>query len=298
MYTVNVLLSTYNGEKYIKELIDSVLTQKDVNVILSIRDDGSTDHTIHIIKSYHDKRIRLFRGKNLKPAKSFLKLLRESEEADYYAYCDQDDVWYENKLSYAIQKLKASGEKPALFMSTYDVVDEKLNFMYRRDMEFQRPLRLETTILFRSPSGCVMVFNRQLRDVIKRSAPKHVRMHDFWTLLVALGIKADIITQDISLLKYRIHDDNNVGLEKNYIKRMKRLIDSMVNHKNERMLQAKELYDNYSEVFENDINEILMEVIRYKSSLNNKMKLLRDKSFRWNPYIDTLFILSVLMGVF
>lgn len=298
MCTVNVLLSTYNGEKYIKGLIDSVLAQKGVDVILSIRDDGSTDRTIPIIRSYHDKRIKLFRGKNLKSAKSFLKLLREAREADYYAYCDQDDVWEKYKLAHAVEKLKEYEKEPALYMSTYNVVDENLNFMYKRDMWFDTPLRLETTILFRAPSACTMVFNQKLRNIIKLSNPKHVRMHDFWTLLVALGIKAKIVTEDISLMKYRIHGDNTVGLETGAIMRLKRLLHSVFYNKNERMLQAKCLYDNYSDLFDEDVKQILLEVICYRDSLGNRLKFLKNKQFRWDWYINTMFKISVLMGVF
>ena len=99
MKKVNVLLSSYNGEKYIEELIRSVLAQEGVDVILTVRDDGSTDKTIDIIRSFNDSRIRLIIGKeNLGPAKSFLTLLRDCETADYYAYCDQDDVWVQNHI--------------------------------------------------------------------------------------------------------------------------------------------------------------------------------------------------------
>ena len=294
-----MLLSTYNGEKYLKQLLDSVLNQSFTDICLSIRDDGSTDSTIDIIKSYSDERIHLSVGKeNLKPARSFLKLLKESEDADYYAYCDQDDVWQEDKLKIAVDKLAGYENEPALFMSTYDVVDGNLNFLYKRDMEFERPMSIEAVIMFRSPSACTMVFNRKLRDLINLSVPQNLRMHDFWILLVATGVKARIITEDMSLLKYRIHGNNTVGLMDNYADKILRLIKNAVSNKNERMLQANSLYENYYNLFDEETNQKLLEVIHYKDSIKNRMTFLLDKRFRWNAYINTMFFIAVITGVF
>lgn len=299
MYLINVLLSTYNGEKYISQLIESVLNQKNVNVILSVRDDGSSDATVDIIKSFNDSRIKFKQGKeNLGAARSFLTMLKEAEPTDYYAYCDQDDVWNEDKLYKAAEMLRTSSEKPALFMSTYDVVDSNLNFLYKRDMEFEKPFCIETTLMFRSPSACVMVMNNALKDYINSAAPQNLRMHDFWTLLVALAVKADIYTLDESLLKYRIHGDNTVGLESNYFKKIKKLISNAVENKNERTLQAKSLYDCYKELLDAKTLKKLQEVIFYHESIKNKLKLLKDKDFRWSPYIDAMFYIAVILGVF
>ena len=145
---VTVLLSTYNGHQHIKELVDSVLMQDSVDVKLQVRDDGSTDDTIDILRSYNDSRITVKKGENLKPALSFLTLLRECDDSDYYAYCDQDDYWYPNKLITAINELKII-QDPALFISTYDVCDENLNKMFTYDMKFEEPLRLQDVLLYR-----------------------------------------------------------------------------------------------------------------------------------------------------
>ena len=94
MNKVQVLLSTYNGEKYIKEQIESILNQEGVEVSLLIRDDGSSDRTIEIVKkiSEQNNNIILFKGQNMGPARSFMDLVKKSDEVDYYAFADQDDV--------------------------------------------------------------------------------------------------------------------------------------------------------------------------------------------------------------
>lgn len=302
MKKVNVILSTYNGEKYIEQLIKSVLSQNDVDVILTIRDDGSSDNTIDIIKSIKDSRIRLIEGKkNLKPAKSFLRLLKNCEEADYYAYCDQDDIWCPSKLRTAVASLENDEIKPALFMSTYDVVDEKLEIIEKRNMDFDNPFRLETVIMYRCPSGCVMVMNNKLRDIINQTTPMNLRMHDFWTLLIAVGINAKIYVDDTSLLKYRIHGGNTVGLSQGVFDRFKRFKKSIIDNKHERSLQAKSLYDCCSHLFDEETNDMLLEVVNYRKSLSGRIRLAFDKRFRetgMNKYVNQLFVVSVLLGLF
>ena len=97
-------MSTYNGEKYLKEQIDSILSQEGVDVRLYIRDDGSSDRTTDILASYQEhKNVKIEKGNNLGFAKSFLTALDECDEADYYAFSDQDDVWEKDKLSTAME---------------------------------------------------------------------------------------------------------------------------------------------------------------------------------------------------
>lgn len=110
MYTVQVLLSTYNGEKYIKEQIDSILKQKDVNVRLLIRDDGSTDGTNEILLSYalNNENVFYYRGENSGVVASFFRLFETADfDVDFYALADQDDVWEEDKLIVACRQLEA-----------------------------------------------------------------------------------------------------------------------------------------------------------------------------------------------
>lgn len=105
--SVQVVMSTYNGEKYLKEQIDSILSQEGVDVRLYIRDDGSSDRTTDILASYQEhKNVKIEKGNNLGFAKSFLTALDECDEADYYAFSDQDDVWEKDKLSTAVQLIQ------------------------------------------------------------------------------------------------------------------------------------------------------------------------------------------------
>ncbi len=296
--TVSVLLSTYNGELYIRDLVDSILSQNNVNVLLQVRDDGSSDSTVSILESYHDSRILITKGENLKPAKSFLRLLKDCRRTEYYAWCDQDDVWYSDKLAYAIDILKKYSD-PALFISTYDIVDKNLNKLFTFDMNFEEPFRLQDTLIYRAPSACTMVFNDFLRTVINKSTPEFVRMHDFWTLLIAESHKFRIITDDIPLIKYRQHEKNTVGIFPSIATRINRLIRSAFLGDHERLKQAKCLYDAYKYEIGSEEVDILETVIKYRRSIKNRIALINDNRFiTGRPYIDFLFRISILFSLF
>ena len=94
---VKVLLSYYNGDNYIKEQIDSILKQEDVDVSLVIRNDGSSRNIESLLSEYNDERIQYIYGDNLGYKKSFLQTLKLVGKADYYAFADQDDVWLPQK---------------------------------------------------------------------------------------------------------------------------------------------------------------------------------------------------------
>lgn len=294
-----VLMSTYNGEKYLREQIDSLLAQKDVDLNILIRDDGSTDGTIDIIKSYPSERISFYQGKNLGPSGSFMDLVVNAPEASYYAYCDQDDVWNEDKLITAIRSMEKESEYPVLYMSTYDVVDEKLDFMFQRDMKFSIPFSLESTIVERSPSACTMVFNHKLALLLKEGTPDFIRMHDYWTLMVAESFHCKIIGEDISLMKYRQHASNAVGIGTNAFIRIKRLLVSAIKGNNERQRQVLSLYRLYHDKLPEDSLKSIEQVVNYRKNISNRFRLARNKKFRTDETrTNFLFVVSVLMGVF
>lgn len=132
---VAVLLSSYNGERYLKEQIDSILNQKGVNVYVLVRDDGSTDRSLQILRELvagHPRQMKIVEGKNTGCTKSFVELMRiastlEDFNPDYYAFSDQDDVWFPDKLAYSIGALPAlDNTKPQLFSADSIMVDSQL----------------------------------------------------------------------------------------------------------------------------------------------------------------------------
>lgn len=188
--SVNILLATYNGHKYIKEQLDSLLAQTYPNITIYIRDDGSTDDTVAFIKSYiatnsSSKKIILLEnnGMNLGCPASFYQILKECESADYYAFCDQDDIWYPDKIKWAVEKLEAHPHKemPCVYFSAYEYYTDTGEFL--RHSPTQKPHIQLCDVLYYTPaSGFVIVFNEKARqDFILNVNPGN-ELHDRWIL--------------------------------------------------------------------------------------------------------------------
>lgn len=186
---VNVLISTYNGEKYIRQQIRSIQRQTYPDIRIYVRDDGSSDRTVQILEEYAEKEeITLIRsdGVNIGYGRSFLKLLRAAEEGDFWAFCDQDDVWHPRKVEWSLEWLSIQGEGiPALVGNSYVLTTEDLRSVigtnrppsYRFD--FRRSI---TDCLYQ---GFVMTINAPLRELMLKCDDTHLISHDWWGVMLA-----------------------------------------------------------------------------------------------------------------
>ena len=163
---VAVLISTYNGEKYIREQLDSILNQTYKNIEIVIRDDGSKDSTIEIIKEYQQKNtnIILKEGTNIGFLKSFFKLL-ELANADFYAYCDQDDIWLENKIKLAVESLeKLDDSKPNMAFANSDYYSENMEFIGKG--EEHKTFSFQNSMYECVAQGMTMTINQVAKEYI------------------------------------------------------------------------------------------------------------------------------------
>lgn len=204
---VVIIISTYNGEKYISEQLDSLLNQTYKNIEILIRDDGSKDNTLKIIKEYqqNNKNIILIEGENIGFINSFFDLLSFADNnADYYAYCDQDDVWMEDKIERAVNFLeKNNSNKPLLYFSNSDYYDGNMNFL--KTAEKNKIYNFRNSLVECVTQGMTMVINKITKDLIIKNKPKNCLYHDWWTYMICSGF-GEIIYDDKSLVKYRRHN--------------------------------------------------------------------------------------------
>src|SRR5437868_4338449 len=159
---IQVLLSTHEGERYLRPLLDSVLGQDHANLDILVRDDGSSDGTRATLDDYAaGGRVSVVLGENIGVVRSFFELLRiASPEADYVALCDQDDVWLPDKMSRALGFLAgAASGTPLLYASRLQVVDERLSPI-EMSPKPRRPLVLGNALVENLLPGCTMVLNR------------------------------------------------------------------------------------------------------------------------------------------
>jgi len=231
---LTIVLSTYNGERYLREQIDSILDQTYKDWVLLIRDDGSADATNRIIDEYiaRDPRIvRLndLRG-NLGPCRSFLELLSHVK-TPYFMLCDQDDVWLPRKIEVTLAPLVADGV-PQLVFTDLKVVDETLVETASSFMAYSRfnPIaskRLSKLIIQNTVVGCTVAGNQELLCAAKatdvHSLPSSIMMHDWWLALVACAF-GKLIYVDQPTILYRQHGNNCLGARASGLRRYSQLL--------------------------------------------------------------------------
>lgn len=282
MKKVQVLLSTYNGEKYIQEQIETILKQENVEISLLIRDDGSTDKTIEILKNISkNPKVTYYEGENIGPARSFMDLINKSEEFDYYAFADQDDIWDSKKIISAIDKLETKNTKPALYISALEVVDENLNTIEIKKVTGN--FTFEGEMIKNFATGCTQVFNKKLCDKIKQYNPDYIIMHDSWITRVCYAIGGDIIIDQNTYIKYRQHNNNVVGYKDKKLKKLKKQYEIAFKNKiSMRANIAKELEKGYGKILAKNEKEVVKNLINYQKDKKAKKWLLNNKNFRTN----------------
>lgn len=218
---IAILMATYNGEKYICQQIDSILSQTCKDWELYIHDDGSADNTIAAVESYVEKypdKIHLIDGKSTGGAKYNFFYMFGQVEAPYYMTCDQDDVWLEKKIELTYDKMLTIENKadvPCLVYTELRVVDSELNTIADTMSEYQsldcHKRTINQFILQNSVTGCTMMVNRALRDKILHITDiDNTIMHDWWAALVAAQFGKTAFIDEPTIL-YRQHGDNSLG---------------------------------------------------------------------------------------
>lgn len=293
---VYVLLSSYNGEAFIKEQIDSIIAQTMSNQII-VRDDGSSDNTRKILDSYQEKGVLdWYSGPNLRPAKSFWDLLCKAPVSDYYSFCDQDDVWLPDKLFAAIGRMSEYSNVPCLYFSAKRLVDKDLNLI--ADTKDHHRLRLGEAMINNPVTGCTMVINKALRDILISATPNIPSLHDSWIYRTCLAVGGKVIYDPNPHILYRQHGNNVVGHVGIY-RRFKTLLNVLLSakQKSARSNSAKELLRCYADKMTLDSKTLLTQLSSYDQSLSSKIKLLANNEMQTSSYFGRFtFILYVLFN--
>ena len=290
---IAILMATYNGEKYICQQIDSILSQTCKDWELYIHDDGSTDNTIAVVESYVEKypnKIHLIDGKSTGGAKYNFFYMFGQVEAPYYMTCDQDDVWLDKKIELTYDKMLTIENKadvPCLVYTELRVVDSELNTIADTMRGYQsldcHKRTINQFILQNSVTGCTMMVNRALRDKMLRITDiDNTIMHDWWAALVAAQFGKTAFIDEPTIL-YRQHGDNSLGAlginKLSYIVRRvwqkKQIQESMRLGR----LQAREFAKTYNLPADSL-------AVRY-AALEGKSRLVRQRFYKENDMYKT-----------
>jgi glycosyltransferase involved in cell wall biosynthesis len=211
--SVQILLSTYNGERHLRPLLESLLAQDYPRLNIFIRDDGSRDSTPDLLREYASgsKNIEIVRGDHLGFVQSFSTLIAQaSPTAQYFALCDQDDVWQPDKISRAVEFLSACPSKvPSLYCSRLAVVNENLKPLGYSDIP-KKGLSFCNALVENQVRGCTVLFNKAARRLLSRLPPACVS-HDWWIYLVVSALGTIIYDNEPRIL-YRRHAANVFGI--------------------------------------------------------------------------------------
>ena len=282
-------MSTYNGERYILEQLSSLFSQNvDADILIYIRDDGSQDKTIEIIEQFraiNDSNIEIIisEGDNVGVHRSFLEVLYSAPEADYYAFCDQDDYWKEDKLQIALSYLY-NKQEPALFYSGYEVVDNSLKHICNESITGQTSNSVIQILFQNRVPGCVMVFNRYLRcEIMKARSIESVRMHDAYVLCIAF-ITGIILHDHRCLIQYRQHASNALGYRskhksvKDWLKEKLKLLRDGDGYDMTEVADC--LYKTFGDVCTERQKSDLKMISEYKNVFSQKLRLLNSRDIR------------------
>lgn len=272
MSRIQILMSTYNGEKYLEEQLDSIIAQEGMEISILVRDDNSTDNTISILNKYKERgALDYYSGENLGPARSFMHLVMNAPDSDYYAFSDQDDVWIQGKLKKAMEVLNSETE-PALYYHGMNLVDEKLNKYgyYFRDEKYAKSL-CRSCLFGDEIAGCTMVFNRRLVREIKEYNPGFITMHDGWVHRVCLCVGGKIIGDPTSYINYRQHRSNAVGMQKRTIREQ---FNTFGQNENKLSRLAQEMISGYKNCIRKDDLYFVSAVAEYKDYFKYRLYLM------------------------
>ena len=297
MKKIQILMSTYNGEKYIQEQLDSIKAQDYPELSLLIRDDGSTDSTLKVVEDYmqanRDLDITLIRGDNLGVLDSFMFLVEASDDdCSYFAFADQDDVWFKDKISRAIAALEADGE--ALFYAgAYLPVDQDLKPIPFRKVT-KRP-DFYNSIVENIAIGCTIVFNRRMKELTTGVDIKGACIHDWWFYILATAV-GRIVYDPEPALYYRQHSGNAIGSKDSMIKKWKTRFRRLDDWSREIFNHCELLLENYREQISADKIAVLEELLDYKklSLFGRASYLFKTPIFRQTRLDQLLFKILLL----
>lgn len=272
---IDILLATYNGEKYLKTQLDSILNQTHKNIRILINDDCSTDGTIDILKEYEEKDERIkvqYNEKNLGYIKNFENLLTRVEN-DYFALSDQDDFWMEYKIEKSLDKL--INENADLVFTDLEPVNEDLTtitpslvkFM-KMDKNIKKHKDYKLVFLRNCVTGCTIISKRELINKYMPIPKQNPMVHDWWMALIISQI-GKIAFLDEPTIKYRQHIDNQLGIYgmKNYIQDFDEYRQKYIELK----LSQFKLYIENEKFFKNkELIKLSKNAIDYLEDIKNK----------------------------
>lgn len=298
-------MSTYNGEAYLRTQLDSIVNQTIKHKYLLIRDDGSVDGTLDIIKEYAKKFewISYYQGHNIGVRKSFMELIANADQTmDYIAFADQDDYWLPEKLNRAVEQMQKHGIKtdmPQLYCSDKMIVGralEDLNVTVSRRVK--KP-SFGNSLVQNICTGCTAVINNSMLLLLQHHMPvdpDKLIMHDWW-LYLAASCFGNVYYDEKAFIRYRQHGNNTAGAMINRKKLLKYRVGQLFKPRGEIYQQIEMFNSTFFEMLDSESNKMIHKVLNSKQGFRSRISLIADRRFFRQKTIDDLVYRgSVLIG--
>jgi glycosyltransferase involved in cell wall biosynthesis len=297
MSTVAIIMTTYNGEKYVKEQLDSILASTYQDFEIFVWDDGSRDNTLDILNNYsslYPAKIRVFRNEtNLGVTGNFLQALCRNT-MDYIMFCDQDDVWKPNKTALTLRRMRhmegqAGKDTPIAVFTDATVVDQdmkvlKSSFFCSNHLN-PKKTDLPHILMENKLIGCTVMVNSALRKVLHCSRlPKYAKFHDWWIALIAASMgKIGFVNE--GTLFYRQHSSNVVG-GSGFLPYIKNRL-TYFHAQKESLFILRRQAEEFLEIYRDQLSEENREIIRCFSQLDQYDYITRRRIILHCGYLKT-----------
>lgn len=228
---VAVLLALYNGERFLGEQLESLARQTHRKWSLSIRDDKSSDNSVAVAEAFRatmpGRDVKIWGGEHLGFSRNFLALLSnvDANKTDFFAFCDQDDVWHPDKLARAVDRLSAIPPGvPALYCGATVITDARLRPI-GRSPKLTRPASFRNALVQNIAGGNTMVGNQAALHLLKQAAEYvgPIPAHDWWAYQVISAVGGIVICDRDPMVKYRQHGGNNIGCNQGWRAKLRRI---------------------------------------------------------------------------
>jgi len=301
MSSVCILLSTYNGQVFLQEQIASITSQRfEGNIRVVVRDDGSSDNTLKILDKWAQTfDVTIVKGNNIGPKASFLELVQRAPVSDFYAFCDQDDVWSPTKIDSGVKHLLMMPQnKPNLYFSNAELADEILTSNDELFHKVTPNFTLVGAMVCNPALGCATMFNCHLMEIVKKVNPVHASMHDKFLLLTAL-LLGNVTYEHEPQMKYRQHSLNVCGREGSFKKRVNQTCKLWFGSKENTLeKQAQELIYFFGDEITDVHKKELKLFAEYKKSFTQKINLLqRQDRITTHHKANRSFVLRTILNL-
>ena len=299
MKNITVVMSTFNGSKCVVRQLNSIFNQKDVFVTCLVRDDGSTDSTLDILNSYVPSKGKLIitKGENVGWEHSFMLALKESPDNDYYAFADQDDVWFADKLINGIKKIDEFTENDVAIMYHCNKISvtEDMKPLFHQVKRTAIPLNRQNAMVQEYAQGCSIIMNKKAKQLVTSYLPQNRIAHDFWCGLICY-LFGNVIYDNIPQF-YHISYGNNASGEGHLIGSWLSRFKSFFSGNTVYYMPYSDLEEGFKRRLTDSDLEFLYRVKTYKKSLKNKLSLLFSINFVRDSFMGTCSLkLAILLN--